>query len=73
MWFDRFLDEKERPEGMSRIIDERNFDRLEGLLSKTEGKIVYGGNKDRGDKYIQPTVVTDVTMSGTPLFFVLTI
>ena len=72
MWFDRFLDEKERPEGMSRIIDERNFDRLEGLLSKTEGKIVYGGNKDRGDKYIQPTVVTDVTMSGTPLFFRLT-
>lgn len=64
-WFDTFLkDEKENPEQMVRIINERNFDRLERMLEKTEGKIVYGGNRNREDKYIQPTVVTDVSMSG---------
>jgi aldehyde dehydrogenase (NAD+) len=73
MWFDTFLkEENENPEQMVRIINERNFDRLDGLLRKTEGRIVYGGNKNREDKYIQPTVVTDVSMSGIPLIFVLT-
>lgn len=64
-WFDTFLrEEKENPEQMVRIINERQFDRLEGLLERTEGKIVYGGSKNREDKYIQPTVVTKVSMSG---------
>ena len=67
-WFDTFLkDEKEDPEQMVRIVNERNFDRLDGLLQKTDGKIVYGGHKDREDKYIQPTVVTDISISGTSL------
>jgi aldehyde dehydrogenase (NAD+) len=65
-WFDEFLGEdKANPEHMVRIVNERNFDRLEGMLSKTEGKIVYGGITNREDKYIHPTVVTGITTSGT--------
>ena len=50
-----------------RIVNEQNYDRLVGLLKQTEGKIVYGGKTDREDKYIQQTLVTNVTMQGKPL------
>ncbi|MDX3193752.1 aldehyde dehydrogenase family protein [Streptomyces sp. MN03-5084-2B] len=41
-----------------RIINERHFDRLAGLLAS--GHPVVGGQHDRDDKYIAPTVLTDV-------------
>ncbi|WP_018546496.1 aldehyde dehydrogenase family protein [Streptomyces sp. LaPpAH-108] len=41
-----------------RIINERHFDRLSGLLDS--GRVVVGGESDRGDKYIAPTVLADV-------------
>jgi aldehyde dehydrogenase (NAD+) len=41
-----------------RIINERHFDRLAGLLGS--GRIVVGGGNDRTDKYIAPTVLADV-------------
>ena len=47
-----------------RVVNEQNYDRLVGLLKQTEGKIVYGGKTDREDKYIQQTLVTNVTMQG---------
>lgn len=47
-----------------RILNERNYDRLVDLLDQTEGKIAYGGMNDRKDKYISPTVITDITMQG---------
>ena len=50
-----------------RVVNEQNYDRLVGLLKQTEGKIVYGGKTDREDKYIQQTLVTNVTMQGKPL------
>ena len=50
-----------------RVVNEQNYDRLVGLLKQTEGKIVYGGRTDREDKYIQQTLVTNVTMQGKPL------
>jgi acyl-CoA reductase-like NAD-dependent aldehyde dehydrogenase len=43
-----------------RIINQRHFDRLSNLLSRTRGKKVIGGNSDRDDLYIEPTVVSDV-------------
>jgi aldehyde dehydrogenase (NAD+) len=65
-WFDEFLGEdKMNPEHMVRIVNERNFDRLEGILSRTDGTIVYGGTTNRDDKYIHPTVVTDIQPTGT--------
>ena len=42
-----------------RIVNERHFDRVAGLLDS--GKIAFGGQTDRDDRYIAPTVLTDVT------------
>ncbi|CAG8469229.1 9677_t:CDS:10 [Diversispora eburnea] len=44
----------------SRIISQKHFNRLTDLLNKTEGKIVYGGNKDKNDLFFPPTIVSDV-------------
>jgi len=41
-----------------RIVNERHFDRLAGLLDS--GRVVVGGRSDRDDKYIAPTVLADV-------------
>ena len=41
-----------------RIVDERHFDRLSGLLDS--GRVVVGGDGDRATKYIAPTVLADV-------------
>lgn len=43
------------------IPNERLFDRLAGLISETQGKIVFGGDSDKESLYIGPTVVTNVT------------
>ncbi|GAA3987494.1 aldehyde dehydrogenase family protein [Streptomyces marokkonensis] len=42
----------------ARIVNERHFDRLTGLLDS--GRVVVGGGSDRTSKYIAPTVLTDV-------------
>ncbi|MFJ9904652.1 aldehyde dehydrogenase family protein [Streptomyces sp. NPDC101152] len=41
-----------------RIVNERHFDRLTGLLDS--GRVVVGGDRDRTAKYIAPTVLADV-------------
>ncbi len=41
-----------------RIVNERHFDRLSGLLGS--GRVVVGGATDRAAKYIAPTVLADV-------------
>lgn len=43
----------------SRIINERNYDRVTGLLEKTQGEVIHGGlaHCNRSDLYIHPTVV----------------
>ncbi|KAG8908245.1 hypothetical protein FRB99_008310 [Tulasnella sp. 403] len=48
-------------ESFSRIINESQFDRLEKLLDATKGEIVIGGEMEREDRYIAPTVVKDCT------------
>jgi hypothetical protein len=63
-WFDTFTGGGKDNSDLARIVNDRNFDRLERVLSKTEGKIVYGGQMNRKDRYIQPTVVTGVSTSG---------
>ncbi len=42
-----------------RIVNRRHFDRLAGLLDS--GTVALGGRTDREDRYIEPTVLTDVT------------
>lgn len=44
--------------GFGRIINERHFDRLTRLLDS--GQVAVGGQHDRDDLYIAPTVLTDL-------------
>jgi acyl-CoA reductase-like NAD-dependent aldehyde dehydrogenase len=44
----------------SRIVNNRHFERLAGLLS--EGDIIVGGKTDPTDNYIAPTVIDNVSM-----------
>ena len=44
-----------------RIINERHFDRIIGLIQTD--KITIGGKTDRSDLYISPTILDDVTSS----------
>ena len=62
-WLGQFLkgDGKDQE---TRIVNERNYDRLVGLLNQSGGNVSYGGDKSREMRYIQPTLVTDVNMQG---------
>jgi beta-apo-4'-carotenal oxygenase len=44
-------------EDYSRIVNERQFDRIKKMLDTTNGKIVMGGETDRSDLFIAPTAV----------------
>lgn len=50
-------------ESFARIINVKNFDRINSLLSKTTGKVVIGGETDRDECYVAPTVVAGVSSS----------
>jgi aldehyde dehydrogenase (NAD+) len=41
-----------------RIVNEKHFDRLQGLLEY--GEVVFGGHSDRDDLYIEPTLLRQV-------------
>ncbi|CAG8593105.1 8784_t:CDS:2 [Acaulospora morrowiae] len=57
-----FLGENpQKSKDYSRIINQKQFDRLNNMLKKTSGKIIYGGITDRDELYISPTIVSDVT------------
>lgn len=43
----------------SRVVNERQFDRLVGLLG--QGDIVVGGDHNRSDRYIAPTLIDNVS------------
>lgn len=54
-------DDVKKAEFYSRIINERHFDRIKKILDNTKATKVIGGNQtDRDDKYIEPTVLTNV-------------
>ncbi|CAG8759617.1 25458_t:CDS:2, partial [Racocetra persica] len=54
------LDPQNNTSHYCRIINKSHFDRLQNLLNQTKGRIVHGGNSDRDDLYISPTIVADV-------------
>lgn len=64
-WLNEFLKDGHK-DSMSRIVSNRNYERITGLLKGTQGKVAYGGEQDKATKYIQPTVITDVTLEGKP-------
>jgi len=51
----------QKSENLCRIINKRNWERINDLLSSTQGKIEVGGQTDRDDLYIAPTVITEVS------------
>ncbi|XP_047427808.1 aldehyde dehydrogenase family 3 member B1 [Mugil cephalus] len=57
---DFYSKEPQKNADLPRIVSLRHWNRLMELLGKTSGKVVVGGESDREDKYIAPTVVVDV-------------
>ncbi|MDA8313474.1 MAG: aldehyde dehydrogenase family protein [Actinomycetota bacterium] len=45
----------------ARIVSDRHFERLTGLLAATSGTVVLGGEHDKTERYLAPTVVTGVS------------
>jgi len=50
-------------DSFSRICAPSHWERLSGLLNGTHGDIVLGGQTDKADKYIAPTVVQNVSFN----------
>jgi aldehyde dehydrogenase (NAD+) len=46
-------------QGGLRVVNERQFDRLTGLLGTSSGRVALGGASDRGTLTVQPTVLVD--------------
>lgn len=60
-YFDTFLGGRDtQPEWITHIANDRSFARLDNLLKNTQGRIVYGGQRDAATRYFAPTVVVDV-------------
>jgi aldehyde dehydrogenase (NAD+) len=54
-------DPKASPD-LTRIVSDRHFDRLHDLLDgRTSGRVVAGGATDRSQRYVAPTVLSDVS------------
>ena len=58
-----FGDKPEESYSYGKIINEKQFNRIAGYLS--QGKIVYGGRTDKEKLFIEPTILTDVSMNGS--------
>ncbi|KAL1919513.1 uncharacterized protein VTP21DRAFT_2206 [Calcarisporiella thermophila] len=61
--FEGFFNGKESKQSpdYGRVVNERHWDRLNSWLKESRGKIVIGGQTDRSDCFIAPTVVVDVS------------
>jgi aldehyde dehydrogenase (NAD+) len=53
-------DDPRRSDDYARIVNDRHFERLSGLLGSTRATVAAGGETDRADRYIAPTVLTGV-------------
>lgn len=50
----------------ARIVNDRHFDRIAGLLSSTGATVATGGETEHATRYVAPTVLTDVPV-GDPV------
>jgi aldehyde dehydrogenase (NAD+) len=48
---------------LGRIVNESQFDRLKKILEIEKDQIIFGGNSDRNDLYIEPTLLDGVSFS----------
>lgn len=53
--------EVQKSEWYGRIVNRNHWKRLNGLLERTKGKTVIGGERDEEGLFIAPTVVSEVT------------
>ena len=61
-WIERsYGEDPQQSEDYCRIINTRQFDRLETLMHSA-GTIVHGGRTDRADRYIEPTLIDGIRM-----------
>jgi len=58
-----FSDKPEESYSYGKIINEKQFNRIAGYLS--QGKIAYGGRTDKEKLFIEPTILTDISMTGS--------
>ncbi|WP_156501343.1 aldehyde dehydrogenase family protein, partial [Alcanivorax sp. HI0044] len=56
-------DDPSQSPDLGRMINDRHFDRVAGLIDTA--KVLAGGETDKARKYIAPTLLTDVTMDDT--------
>ncbi|ETT85646.1 aldehyde dehydrogenase [Viridibacillus sp. FSL R5-0477] len=50
-----------------RIINERQFDRLQSIIEREQSQVLFGGNYDRDDLYIEPTVLQNITWNSSSM------
>ena len=62
-WLGQFL-KSDGEDQATCIVNERNYDRLIGLLDRSGGNVVHRGDKSRENKSMQPILVTGVNMQG---------
>lgn len=53
--------EPQKSPDLSRIVNNRHFSRLQALIDASKDKIAIGGAYDASDKFIEPTIITNVT------------
>ena len=58
-----FTDVPEESYNYGKIINEKQFSRITGYLS--QGTIAHGGRTNKEKLFIEPTILTDVSLSGT--------
>ena len=64
-WNDKFL--SKGIDQMAHCVNEQSFNRLDKLLTSTNGTISYGGDRDLANRKFNLTVVTDVRISDSLL------
>ncbi|MBO3699932.1 aldehyde dehydrogenase family protein [Roseivirga sp. E12] len=62
-WKTFYGDDPQKSEFLPRMVTEQAFDRVTNYLS--QGRVVHGGQINREDKYIAPTLMDDVDLGGS--------
>uniref|UniRef100_A0A2A4JQY4 Aldehyde dehydrogenase domain-containing protein n=1 Tax=Heliothis virescens TaxID=7102 RepID=A0A2A4JQY4_HELVI len=55
--------EPQKSPDFARIINSRHFSRLQALVDASKDKVAIGGSYDANDKFIEPTIITNVVAS----------
>ncbi|XP_026321136.1 aldehyde dehydrogenase, dimeric NADP-preferring isoform X1 [Hyposmocoma kahamanoa] len=59
--YEWYGEDPQKSPDLCRIVNSRHFSRLQSLLDASVNKIVVGGKTDAQDRFIEPTIVANVT------------